>query len=1035
MKKNLHNSLIRSVCVMAIVLFQTFNAHAQSGVVTGVVRSDAGESMPGVSVVEKGTTRGTVTDADGKFSINASADGILVFSFIGMANQEVALNGRTNIEVTMATDVTQLGEVVVVGYGTQKKSDLTGSVASVPIGDIKNVPITRADQMLQGRIAGVQVTQTNAEPGGNISIRIRGTNSIGSGNEPLFVVDGFAGAGNLNSINPSDIESIDVLKDASAAAIYGSRGANGVIIITTKKGKPDQNNITFEAYTGIQTLRKKYDLMNGAEFATYLNDVVTRTNEETGSTTALPYTQAQIDSIGEGTDWQDELFRSAPIRNFQLGFNGGNNGTLYNLSFNYFDQEGIIINSGFKRGSMRLNLDRKINKKLNFSLNSQFTRSQDNKARVNTAGGSAGGVVMDAMRISPTLPVYDEEGNFTVRNAPLPYVEGQVGNPVAFAMQATDERNLFRSLVNLAGEYEIISGLKLRVTGGVDMRFGNDKSHIPSGLWFGNTNHPGSASQSNSYDYSWLNENTLTFDKQLNDIHGLNVVAGFSAQKFVTNDLGASVTNLFTDALGYNNISIGENILTPTTGKTANSLASFFGRANYKLMDRYLFTFTMRADGSSRFGVNSKWGYFPSAAFAWRVKEEGFMTNVAAVSDLKLRVSYGQIGNQEIGSYRSMARYQSFGGHNQRTDYVAGTTRLIGLAPGGVPNSDLGWEATESVNVGIDAGFFNDRIQITADYFEKKTKDLLLNASIPRTTGFSSILLNAGSIENKGFEFSISTVNAEVGKFSWSTNFNISTNRNKVLDLNGEEERFVGSSSNSLFPGGLSTSILRVGEPIGSFYGYQFDGIWQTPEEIEASGIQAPAYRPGDPRYIDQNKDSVINADDRVIIGRAQPDFIYGMTNTFSYGNLSLTVFLQGVQGSSVLNLNRYELESGSVATNKMTTVLDRWTGPGTSNTIPKANSTIRRSTGITDEVVEDGSFMRIKTITLNYNLPLGEKISKSIRSANIYVTGQNLFTFTKYTGYDPEVNSFGSDNLSLNTDYNAFPASKSVIAGVRLEF
>lgn len=1039
MTKVLHNSdLLR---FLRTLLFLTFVApvslFAQEVSVSGVVTSDDDQPLPGVYVLVKGTSNGGVTDADGKYVINAPSNGVLVFSFIGMRNNEVSINGRSTINVVMESDIEQLDEIVVVGYGTQKKGDLTGSVASVSLADTKSIPVTRADQLLQGRVSGVQVTQTNAEPGGNVSIRIRGTNSISSGNEPLFVIDGFPGAGNLNTINPADIESIDVLKDASATAIYGSRGANGVIIITTKKGKADQNSITFDAYMGVQSIRKKYDLMNATQFGEYLNEVVSLNNAESGSTTALPFpTQGDIDALGKGTDWQDEIFRSAPIRNYQLGFNGGNNGTLYNLSFNYFDQDGIIINSGFKRASIRLNLDRKISQKLNLSFNSQLSRAVEQKALVNTAGGSAGGIVMDAMRMSPTVPVRDANGVYSVRNAPLPYAEGQVGNPVAYANLASDNRSTFRSLLNLAGDYEIIKGLKLRISGGVDLAYRNNDSYVPSGLWFGNTLSNGSASQTSNDSYSWINENTLTYDKTFHEIHSINVVAGFSAQEFVNTNLNASVTNFFTDALGADNISFGSNILTPSTGKSSNTLASFFGRANYKFNNKYLATFTMRADGSSRFGANNKWGYFPSGAVAWRIIDEKFMTDVPLFTDLKFRASYGVTGNQEIGSYRSMTRYQSFGGHNNRTDYIAGSTRLIGLAAAGIPNSDLSWESTESFDIGIDAGFFDNRVTVTADYYVKTTRDLLLDAAIPRTTGFGSILLNAGSVENKGFEFSVSTVNIDKGKLKWTSSLNISANKNKVLDLNGETERFVGASSNSLFPGGNGqTAILRVGEPIGAFYGFQFDGIWQTPEEIAASGITSPVYRPGDPRYRDNVADGVINAADRKIIGYAQPDFIYGFNNTISYGGLSLNFLIQGVQGSSVLNLNRYELESGSTATNKMTSMLNRWTGPQTSNTLPKANSTVRRSTGITDEVLEDGSFLRVKTITLNYTLPVPKSLSNTIRSVDIYVTGTNLITVTDYSGYDPEVNSFGNDNLNLNTDYNAFPAAKTIIGGLRATF
>ncbi|NOT76868.1 MAG: TonB-dependent receptor [Cyclobacteriaceae bacterium] len=1032
MIKNLSNKLTHILQVLVVFgLFSVLPAQAQTRLVTGLVKADTGEGLPGVNVLEKGTNNGTVTDADGKYSINVNAGAVLTFSFIGMSNQEVAVGELSQVNIEMKTDVTQLSELVVVGYGTQKKSDLTGAVSSVAMSEIRNVPVTRADQMLQGRVSGVQITQTSAEPGGNISIRIRGTNSINTSNQPLFVIDGFPGAGDLNSINPSDIESIDVLKDASATAIYGSRGANGVIIITTKKGKMDQNSITFEAYTGIQTVRKKYDLMNAQQFGSYLNDVQSLTNQETGSTTALPYpTQADLDALGKGTDWQDEIFRTAPIRNYQLGFNGGSGGTRYNVSMNYFDQDGIIINSGFKRGSLRFNIDRKVSEKLNFSFTSQLTRSLENKSLVNTAGGSAGGVVMDAMRMNPGVPVYDATGNYTLRNGPAPYVETtQTGNPVQYANSASDNRNVFRALLNAAGEYSIIKGLKLRVSGGIDMNYGNINSYVPSGIFFGGGVTVGSAAQSSTNRTNWVNENTLTYDKEFGQ-HTINVVGGFSAQQSITESFRSAATSFFTDALGANNLGIGSGAVAPTSSKTGNQLASFFGRINYKLTNKYLVTFTMRADGSSKFGPNKKWGYFPSGAIAWRIIEENFMKNITKVSDLKLRVGYGIVGNQEIDPYQSMGRYTN-------SNYVSGVTRLVGQAVANIANADLHWESTASFNVGIDLGLFDNRVLLTADYYDKVTSDLLLQAAIPQTAGLNSILLNAGKVGNNGFELSVTTINIDSKKVKWTTNLNFTRNRNKVLDLNGETQRIVGASSSSLFPGSgaSTTSILRVGEPIGSFYGYQFDGIWQTAEEIVASGITTPTYRAGDPKYVDQDKNGIINSDDRVIIGRAQPDFYYGMTNTVTVGRLNVMVLLQGVQGQDVLNLNRYELESGTTNTNKMTTMLDRWTGPGTSNTIPKANSVARRSTGITSEVLEDGSFLRVKTITIGYDLPIPKAIGNTLKSASIYVTGQNLFTFTQYKGFDPEVNSFGSDNLSLNTDYNAFPASKTFIVGVRLGF
>ena len=1001
---------------------------AQSRQILGKVLSKTdGSPLPGVTVVVKGTTQGATTNGDGVFELSTTTPSpVLVISYIGFVSEETPVPAAGPVTVRLTEQATSLNDVVVVGYGTQRKRDLTGAVASVTAEQVAETPITRPEQILQGRVSGVQVTQTNSEPGGGVSVRIRGTNSINSGNEPLFVVDGFPGAGDLNSINPSDIESIEVLKDASATAIYGSRGANGVVIITTKKGKAGRNAINFEAYTGITNVRKQYDLMNARQFASYLNDVQTLNNQENNTNTALPYTPEQVAGLGDGTNWQDEIFRTARIGNYQLGFNGGTEDTRYNLSLNYFDQQGVIINSGFQRGSVRLNLDKKLSNKINLTFTSQLSRTAQKRANVNTNGGSQGGVVLDALRFSPIQPVRDANGNYTLDNQPLPYVE-IAGNPVAYAEQVKDEVTVLRGLINVAGTYEFIPGLTLRVSGGTDLFSNQTNTFLPSTVYQGqNTN--GYAYKGSTNNYSWLNENTLTYDKKLNENNALNVVGGLTFQQFNSQNYNASVTNLFTNALGSDNLGIGANVLTPGSGRNANTLASYFGRVNYRLMEKYLFTFTMRADGSSRFGPNNKWGYFPSAAFAYRIIDERFMQQLPVFSDLKFRVSYGITGNQEIGSYQSLARY----GLNA---YTAGSTRLVGLSAANIPNPNLSWESTTSTDVGLDLALFKNRLALTADYYFKRTNDLLLLVSIPQTTGFSNILQNSGSVQNQGLELGLNTVNVDAGKFTWNTNLNFSLNRNKVLDLNGEYERYVGQSSTSVFPGATgATSVLRIGQPIGSFYGYQFLGIWQTQQEIDASGITTRV-RPGDPRYADLNGDNKIDANDRTIIGQAQPKFIYGITNNFTYGPVALSLFIQGVQGDDVLNLNRYELESGFSTTNKLATVVDRWTGPGTSNTIPKANSVVRRSTGIVSDVVEDGSFARLKTATVTYTIPVPAGFSKTVKTASVYVTGQNLITLTKYTGYDPEVNSFGNSNLSLNTDYNAFPSTRMFILGVRVGF
>jgi TonB-linked SusC/RagA family outer membrane protein len=939
----------------------------------------------------------------------------------------VSIANKTEINVIMAMDFDKykIDEVVVVGYGTQKKRDVTGSVGSVAMKDIENIPITRADQILQGRVSGVQVTQTNSEPGGNVSIRIRGTNSITAGNEPLFVIDGFPGAGDLNSINPNDIESIDVLKDASATAIYGSRGANGVVIVTTKKGKAGKPSINFETYQGLQEVSKTYNMMNATEYANYLNEVVSLTNAETGTIRAPAYSAAQIATLGEGTNWQDALLRIAPISNYQLSISGGNSDTQHSFSLNYLTQDGVVLNSGFNRATLRYSLDKKISDKIKMGFSAQTSRTDEDRALVNTPGGSSGSVILDALRFNPAIPVRDPiTGQYTFQNGPAPYADNNIGNPVAYAENVNNKFATLRSLMNAFGEYEFIKGLKLRVNAGVDLNYDTRDFFLPSDLFL--ANGQGTAIRSARNRYSWVNENFLTYDKTFNKDHVLNLLAGLSVQQFENTNFNASNSSFFTNILGSDNIGIGSTTLPPSSARSRKSLASYFGRANYSLMEKYLFTFTMRADASSVFGNNNKWGYFPSAAFAWRIIEEDFIKDISFISDLKLRTSYGITGNQEIDPYSSLGKYSD-------TRYTSGATRLIGIAPNNISNPDLSWESTASLDIGLDAAFLQNRISVTLDYYQKKTSDLLLQVSIPRSTGYSTTLINAGGVENKGFELGLSTINFDGKKFQWSTNANISFNKNKVTNLNGEYQRFVGDLSTSVFPGANpGSNVLRVGEPIGSFYGYTFQGIWQTPAEITASGI-TNLVRPGDPRYADTNDDKVISALDRTILGKAQPDFIYGLTNNFSYKGLNLNVFLQGVQGVNVLNLNRYEIESGILNTNKLQSVTNRWTGPGTSNTIPKANSTLRRSTGVTSDVVEDASFLRIKTVSLAYKLPVFKSMMKTVKSASIYVTAQNLYTFTKYTGFDPEVNSFGASNLSLNTDYNAYPNVRTFIVGLKI--
>ncbi|MBN9295614.1 MAG: TonB-dependent receptor [Filimonas sp.] len=1022
----------RFLLAICMILFMCVSVFAQSRKISGKVLSTDNKPLPNASVSVKGSSVNVVAGDDGSFTINVpdKPNLTLVVSAVGYDTQEQKLAvGTTTVEVALKESSKNLNEVVVVGYGTSRKKDLTGAVASVAVKDQDKTPILGTAQMLQGQVSGVQVTQNQAQPGGAVfSIRIRGTNSIQSSSEPLYVIDGYAG-GDVAAVNPSDILSIDVLKDASATAIYGSRGANGVVLITTKRGKAGGRSISIDAYTGIQTVAKRYDMMNGQQYGLFLDSLQAENNRYGNTNIPLPYTTDQINSFGKGTDWQDQIFRTAPISNISVGFNGGNGDTRYYLSVAYFTQKGIIIGSDYKRGTVRFNLDQTISPKIKVGFSSQLSYDYQNAPSVNTSGGATTpSVLWDAVRFSPILPVRDSSGAYTYQNGPGPLAT-PIGNPVAYANEAIDANYNFKALVNTYAEYEVIKGLKLRSSFGVNYRNGGSKNFIPTTLFVGASNG-GSAGQGSSQNYSWLNENTITYDKEINRNNAITAVAGFTFQHWYDKSFNAGITNLSTNNQGADNLSIG-TATTPTSTFNENVLASYFGRVNYRLLDKFLFTFTMRADGSSRFGTNNKWGYFPSGAFAYRLSDENFIKKIKAINDLKLRLSYGVTGNQEIGSYSSLSKYTA-----NAYSMGSGPAPVVGTSPSNIPNPNLKWESTASYNAGVDVALWNSRIQVTMDYYYKKTSNLLLNLSIPQTSGYASILQNIGSVSNQGFELGINSRNIQNKNFQWTTSLNFSTNKNKVLDIGSNPQIYVGDLSGSLFPSSTAKSgIILVGQPIGSFYGYVFDGIWQSQDQITKSGTKQ-AVKPGDPIYKDLNGDSVLNGSDRRIIGRALPKFTYGITNNFTYGRFNLNIFIQGVYGNNIFNENRYEIENGSANFNKLAYVLtDSWHGVGTSNTNARISSVLRRSTGVTSDVIEDGSYLRFKTITLSYDVPL-PKITKVFKTATVYVTGQNLITITKYSGYDPEVNSFGTSNqLSLGTDYNAYPTYRSYLLGVKFGF
>jgi TonB-linked SusC/RagA family outer membrane protein len=1021
--------------LLPLTLLFSLCLHAQQqAVITGTVTNGkTGEVLEGVTITVNKQTTGTTTKTDGTYSITITPGSrILSFSFVGYTKQSIEIDGRTKIDIALAPDNSSLNDAIVIGYGTQRKRDLTGSVVSIGAKDLAETPITRPDQMLQGRASGVQVIQTNSAPGGNISIRIRGTNSINSSNEPLFVVDGFPGAGDLNTINPQDIESIEILKDASSTAIYGSRGANGVVLITTRKGRVGSQSVNFESYYGLQSVTKLYHMMDATQFATYLDSVTAQNNRLTNGTTALPYTSAQISGLGKGTDWEKAVLRTAPIQSYQLSLNGGTADSRYNLSGNYFDQEGIVINTWFKRGTLRFNFDKTISPKVRMGLASQFAFSSQNQALVNTNGGAAGGTLYDALRFNPALPIRDSTGAYTYANGPAPYVD-LAGNPVAYALSTTNKTNNFRALTDAFLEYEIISGLKYKALVGADIEYTTMDFFTPSFLYLSTQNtSTGNAVKNANTSYSWVNENTLTYDKKLNSNNVINAVAGFSWQVFEQGTLSGASNGFFTNDLGTNNLSIGSNPLVPGSSQQKNTLASYFGRVNYRLFEKYLFTATMRADGSSRFGVGNKWGYFPSGAVAWRLIDESFIRNLNTFSDLKVRVGYGVTGNQEIGDYQSIPQYVT----STANSYTLDNVRVVGVAINNIPNPNLSWEQTASTDLGLDFGVLNNRLTGTIDVYTKKTTKLLFNEFVPTTSGFSSELINAGSVGNKGIDIGLDLLVIDRKDFGWRLFGDFSSNRNKVLNLNGTNNLLAGNSSTSIFTGGgQSTTILRVGQPIGSFYGYKFAGIWQNAKQIAASGQKSPAVNPGDPIYVDENGDSSITGADRVIIGHALPKFIYGFTNNLRWRQFNLSVFIQGVYGDNILNENLYDIQNGFSTDNKLSSVVHSWVGDGTSNTLPRVSSTLRRSTGITSDVIEDGSYLRLKTVSLSYNVIMPRH--KTIKSLLIYITGQNLITLTHYSGFDPEVNSYGNNtnanNLSLNTDYGSYPSARSFLLGLKM--
>lgn len=994
--------------------------------ISGLVYDIKGEPIIGASILDKSSKKGTITDLNGKFNIELPDFSTVTISYIGYISVDVKINAKENVNITLIEDTKTLDEVVVIGYGTVKKRDLTGSVASISEKQIADRVFISPEQALQGLIAGVQVTEVNSEPGGESSIRIRGSNSINSSNEPLFVVDGFVGA-SIDGINPNDIQSMEVLKDASSTAIYGSRGANGVIIITTKKGSESGLKIDFNSKFGFSQVTKKMDMMNATEYASYIQE---------GAGDVVVFTPEQITAFGEGTDWQDEVMQTGQYQNFQLSMRGGDKQIKYYVSGGYLYQKGNIINSDLNKTSLRANISNKLAKGVNLELNTSFSSSFGNRATVNTAGTTQdGATVLNATRMAPFIPVRDEKGNYTQKNylsifdqftiSPIRII----GNPVAYANEAIKGMKNISGNINAMLTLDLIKNIILKSTFAQSIWRQENSNYIPKSIYEGSiVNGAGGYSKSNKS--SLLSEHTFFYKTEFNKKNRLDVLGGFTYQNNYSNALSVSAQDYFSDTNKGVDISNANVITNYTSSELGTSIMSYLIRSNFVCDDKYLVTFSGRADGSSKFAKGHRWGYFPSMALAWNVNKESFMEKAKWIDQFKIRISGGVTGNQEIPNFSSLFYY-----YTGQYNFVNGA-RTGTLVPENIGNKKLEWEKTASYNLGLDFGILKNRVSLVADIYYKKTYDMLLLKKIPRSSGFSYAMDNIGDIENKGLEVNLTTrnfVTNSKGGFTWETKWNYATNLNKILRLgNNNEDIFVGESTGNMGNIG-TTSILRVGEPIGTFYGCVFDGVWRDTEQITASGFLG-SVKPGDAKFIDQNKDGYITLDDRVIVGNSYPRFTASITNTFSYKGFGLDIFLYGSYGGNVFNINRYYLEGWSQY-NKLKYMVNRWTTANIESNIPKQSSNIMRNTpGAASNYVEDASFLRLKNITISYSVPAAimRKI-KNIEGIKMYMSGENLYTFTKYTGYDPEVNSFGKSNLSLATDLGSYPKFCTIVFGLAI--
>ncbi|MGN6495374.1 MAG: TonB-dependent receptor [Agriterribacter sp.] len=1000
--------------------------------IKGRITDENGNPIPNVSVTVKGTTKGIIAEDNGSFTIDANPGETLEFSAVGYKSYSIKIGSEKNLTIKLTSDAGDLSAVVVVGYGTQKKSDLTGAITSLKASDLtQGGTVSNAAQALQGRAAGVMVVQNSKAPGGSISVRVRGANSISSTNEPLYVVDGFATLNGVD-LNPNDIESMEILKDASATAIYGARGANGVIIITTKRGKSGKAQISYNGYVGVQKIHNPFDMLNGKQYMTLANELYQEIDGQAGQEFGV-YTQSQLQS-NVNTDWVKEATRNGVVQSHNIQVQGGNENTKILTSLGYFKQAGVLKNTDYSRVSARVNVDQKVNEFIKSGLTLYGQRANSN---IQDYGGNIlqSNVLLGILTYDPTVPVYNSDGSFGRPPG------GRGDNPLANLLGRQNELVQDRFNGNAYLEIKPIPELTGRINAGTEIAHYFTGKYLPKSTYQGGID-AGVASTSDYTSTRQLIDGTLTYAKTFNDIHSFSVMGGYAYEKTYFSYRSLAAKGFSTDLFGFNNIDAASTITGTNAYKQESLLISFFGRLEYRYNDKYLFTFTMRRDGSSRFGANYRWGYFPSGAFAWKMDKEDFIRDLNLFSTLKLRAGYGRTGNDQIGNYAPFALVSSTRLTLDGSTNTAGT-HLNQSSP---ENPFLKWETTSQYNVGLDMGFFNSKLMVKVDGYYKKTTDLLLSKSFPLYSGFVSGQTNLGAVENKGIEFEISSRNIEGRKFSWDTKFNLAINRNKVLDVGGKDlyitsSKPIGTVSEEQF------AVIREGEPLGSLFGYVYLGVIQQGETYAPQ----PSSVAGDPKFQDISgpegkPDGKIDANDRTIIGSANPKFIYGLTNSFNYGNFDLGIFLHGTVGNDLLNMSRMNLEW-----NRTTDALNRWTPENTNTDIPRNGFYYMKSGGyINSHFIENASFLRLKNVTLGYTI---KNVSKVFNSIRVYAMAENLLTLTKYSGWDPEVDTKGYESSGTGTagagtagggqtanagaglDFNAYPFMRSYTLGVNINF